>query len=63
MEHGGDRTFAIGAGHLNGGKTPLRMATIGKGGPHPIQAQLDAAAGEGLQQVVQVDGGRQRRRG
>jgi len=39
------------------------MATIGQGGPHPIQAQLDAAAGEGLQQVVQIDGGRQGYRG
>jgi hypothetical protein len=57
MELGGDRTFAIGACHLNGGKTPFGMATVGQGGLHPIQTQLDATAGEGLQQVIQVNRG------
>jgi hypothetical protein len=36
MQLGGDRTFAIGACHLNGGKTPFGMATVGQGCLHPI---------------------------
>ena len=63
MQLGGDRTFAIGACHLNGGKTPFGMATVGQGCLHPIQTQLDATAGERLQQVIQVNRGWKRTRG
>jgi hypothetical protein len=35
------------------------MAAFSQGRLHPFQPQIDPAPGEGLEQVIEIDGGRQ----
>ena len=47
-----DRSLAVGARHLHGGEAPLRMAPGRQGPGQPIEAEVDAAAGKGFEQIA-----------
>jgi DNA recombination protein RmuC len=55
LQKGGDRSLAIGAGHLHGGEATFWMAPLGQGPNQAVQAQVHPPFGEGLEQVAQVD--------
>ena len=54
VEEGGDRTLAVGASHLHGAEPPFRVPAGGEGPLQPCKAQVHAAAGEGLQEVIEI---------
>ena len=47
-----NRSLAVGARHLHGGEAPLRMAPSRQGPGQPIEAEVDAAAGKGFEQIA-----------